>query len=90
MQSTSVLVLRTVAPRAGAQRELNVQRRHFFALLAAAMGRTAFAERFRAVVGAPPLQYLTLWRMQHAKRLLAESRLPTGGRGWRSGSTASD
>jgi transcriptional regulator GlxA family with amidase domain len=41
----------------------------------AAMGRTAFAERFRTVVGDTPLRYLTQWRMQHAKRLLAESDL---------------
>lgn len=41
----------------------------------AAMGRTAFAERFRAVVGETPLRYLTHWRIQNAKRLLAESRL---------------
>jgi len=41
----------------------------------AAMGRTAFAERFREVVGETPLQYLTSWRMQRAKRLLAESSL---------------
>lgn len=39
----------------------------------AAMGRTAFAERFREVVGETPLQYLTSWRMQNAKRLLTES-----------------
>lgn len=39
----------------------------------AAMGRTGFAERFRDVVGETPLQYLTSWRMQHAKRLLTES-----------------
>lgn len=41
----------------------------------AAMGRSAFAERFRTVVGATPLQYLTLWRMQHAKQLLRRSEL---------------
>jgi AraC-like DNA-binding protein len=41
----------------------------------AAMGRTAFAERFREVVGSTPLQYLTSWRIQQAKRLLAESQL---------------
>jgi AraC-like DNA-binding protein len=41
----------------------------------AAMGRTAFAERFAEVVGQSPLRYVTLWRMQRAKRLLAESRL---------------
>jgi AraC-like DNA-binding protein len=42
----------------------------------AALGRSAFAARFRAVVGEPPLQYLTRWRVQQASRLLAESRLP--------------
>lgn len=41
----------------------------------AAMGRTAFAERFNQVVGETPLRYLTLWRMQLARRLLAESDL---------------
>jgi AraC-like DNA-binding protein len=41
----------------------------------AAMGRTAFAQRFRAVMGDTPLRYLTQWRMQHATRLLAESDL---------------
>jgi AraC family transcriptional regulator, activator of mtrCDE len=39
----------------------------------AAMGRSAFAERFRDVLGETPLRYLTLWRIQRAKRLLAES-----------------
>ena len=43
---------------------------------AASMGRTAFAERFRAVVGETPLQYLTSWRMQKAKALLAETHWP--------------
>jgi AraC-like DNA-binding protein len=41
----------------------------------AAMARTTFTERFRAVVGETPLRYLTYWRIQNAKRLLAESRL---------------
>lgn len=41
----------------------------------AAMGRTTFAERFRDVVGETPHQYLTLWRIQNARRLLAESTL---------------
>lgn len=41
----------------------------------AAMGRSAFAERFHRVVGATPMRYLTDWRMQRAKRLLAESSL---------------
>lgn len=39
------------------------------------MGRTAFAERFGAVVGDPPLRYLARWRVQLAKRMLAESSL---------------
>lgn len=41
----------------------------------AAMGRTAFAGRFRDVIGMTPMEYVTLWRMQRAKRLLTESRL---------------
>lgn len=41
----------------------------------AAMGRSAFAERFREVLGETPLRYVTLWRIQRAKRLLAESDL---------------
>lgn len=44
----------------------------------AAMGRTLFAERFRDVVGETPHQYLTLWRMQRARRLLADSRFSLG------------
>jgi AraC-like DNA-binding protein len=39
------------------------------------MGRTAFANRFGNVVGETPLRYLTLWRVQMAKRLLTDSRL---------------
>lgn len=41
----------------------------------AAMGRTAFAEAFRELVGETPLQYLTSWRMQKAKALLAQTQL---------------
>ncbi|MBL8996322.1 MAG: AraC family transcriptional regulator [Gemmatimonadales bacterium] len=41
----------------------------------AAMGRSAFADRFKAVVGETPHRYLTLWRVQNARRLLAESDL---------------
>lgn len=41
----------------------------------AAMSRTLFAERFREAVGQTPHQYLTLWRIQNARRLLAESQL---------------
>ncbi|HEY6158829.1 MAG TPA: AraC family transcriptional regulator [Gemmatimonadales bacterium] len=41
----------------------------------AAMGRSAFVERFGTVVGESPLRYLTRWRTQVAKRLLADSGL---------------
>jgi AraC-like DNA-binding protein len=34
--------------------------------------RTTLAERFQRLVGTPPMQYLTNWRMQIAARLLAE------------------
>lgn len=40
------------------------------------MGRTTFAERFRDTVGTTPNDYLTQWRMQKARRLLAESTRP--------------
>lgn len=48
------------------------------AQLAAAGGvsRTAFARQFRALVGEPPLTYLTRWRMTIAARLLRETNLP--------------
>jgi AraC-like DNA-binding protein len=36
------------------------------------VSRSVFAERFTEMVGQPPMQYLTLWRMQLASRLLAE------------------
>ena len=39
----------------------------------AAMSRTAFAERFREVVGETPHDYLTRWRMLRARHLLRES-----------------
>jgi AraC-like DNA-binding protein len=34
--------------------------------------RSAFAERFTQMTGQPPMQYLALWRMQLASRLLGE------------------
>jgi AraC-like DNA-binding protein len=48
------------------------------AQLAAAGGvsRTTFARQFRALVGEPPLTYLTRWRMTIAARLLRETDLP--------------
>ena len=39
---------------------------------AAGVSRSVFAERFTAMVGQPPMQYLALWRTQLASRLLAE------------------
>jgi AraC family transcriptional regulator, activator of mtrCDE len=41
----------------------------------AGMSRTAFAMRFSAVVGEPPMQYLAKWRMQRAETLLRDRRL---------------
>jgi len=36
------------------------------------VSRSVLAERFAEVVGQPPMQYLALWRMQLASRILAE------------------
>lgn len=36
------------------------------------MSRSVFAERFTSLVGQPPMQYLTLWRMHLAAQLLRE------------------
>ena len=36
------------------------------------LSRSVLAERFTGLVGQPPMQYLTLWRMQLASRLLIE------------------
>jgi AraC-like DNA-binding protein len=36
------------------------------------VSRSVFAERFTEMVGQPPMQYLSLWRMQLASRLLAD------------------
>ncbi|MCI3273242.1 AraC family transcriptional regulator [Streptomyces cylindrosporus] len=40
------------------------------------LSRAAFARRFAALVGEPPLAYLTWWRMTTAGRLLREEDLP--------------
>jgi transcriptional regulator GlxA family with amidase domain len=40
----------------------------------AGLSRSAFAERFAAVLGQPPIQYLSEWRMQLATGLLAGSK----------------
>jgi AraC-like DNA-binding protein len=36
------------------------------------LSRSAFAERFNAYVGSPPIEYLARWRMQLAAKLLDE------------------
>ena len=41
-----------------------------------ALSRSAFYERFVRLIGQPPMQYLTQWRMQAAATLLRESRAP--------------
>ncbi|MEU6072854.1 AraC family transcriptional regulator [Micromonospora sp. NPDC047074] len=42
----------------------------------AGLSRAPFARRFTALVGQPPLSYLTWWRMTTAARLLRESDAP--------------
>src|SRR5262249_9017384 len=39
----------------------------------AGMSRSAYAQRFKELVGEAPLEYLTRWRMYRASRLLRES-----------------
>lgn len=43
-----------------------------------AMSRSAFAARFNALVGEPPMQYLTRWRMQLARVWLEEDGATVG------------
>ncbi|MGQ0526174.1 MAG: helix-turn-helix domain-containing protein [Betaproteobacteria bacterium] len=43
----------------------------------AGMSRSALALRFHQLVGHTPMQYLTMWRMQLARKLLTESALST-------------
>jgi AraC-like DNA-binding protein len=40
-----------------------------------ALSRSAFCDRFTALVGNPPMRYLTCWRLQTAKQTLRESRI---------------
>ncbi len=40
-----------------------------------AMSRSAFVDRFTALVGMPPIRYQTVWRLQTAKLHLKETRL---------------
>jgi AraC-like DNA-binding protein len=44
----------------------------------AGLSRAPFARRFTALLGQPPLTYLTWWRMTTAARLLRESDAPLG------------
>ena len=41
-----------------------------------ALSRSALYERFTQLIGQPPMQYLTQWRMQVAANLLRQSRAP--------------
>jgi len=38
------------------------------------LSRSAFHDRFVELIGQPPMQYLTQWRMQAASRLLRDTR----------------
>lgn len=42
----------------------------------AGMSRTAFSNRFNALMSDTPLSYLTSWRMQMARRMLLHSEIP--------------
>ncbi|MDN3720799.1 AraC family transcriptional regulator [Roseibium salinum] len=42
----------------------------------AGMSRSVMAERFNAVVGTPPMTYLSRWRMQLAAKLMETGSLP--------------
>jgi AraC-like DNA-binding protein len=42
----------------------------------ATMSRSAFADRFKSLLGVSPMEYLTQWRMQIAYNLLDEQNLP--------------
>lgn len=42
----------------------------------AGVSRTGFAERFNRLMGTTPLRYLTHWRMQKARQLLADTHTP--------------
>ncbi|WP_210575154.1 AraC family transcriptional regulator [Streptomyces sp. GESEQ-4] len=42
----------------------------------AGMSRTAFTKRFTALVGKPPMTYVTGWRLRYGARLLRETNAP--------------
>ncbi len=54
----------------------NIRRRWSAEALAreVALSRSAFVDRFTALVGIPPIRYLTVWRLQTAKLNLRETR----------------
>lgn len=54
----------------------------------AGLSRAAFARRFTALVGRPPLTYLTWWRMTVAARLLRDSDVPANAVAGRVGYTS--
>lgn len=45
----------------------------------AAMSRSVFAQRFNEVLGTPPIDYLTRWRMVQAERMLRDPRASVAG-----------
>lgn len=63
-----------------ALREIHAQPAHAWTVADLAvrtgMSRSAFSDRFTALVGEPPVTYLTWWRMTTAGRLLRESDAP--------------
>lgn len=54
----------------------------------AGLSRAAFARRFSALVGQPPLAYLTWWRMTTAARLLRDTGAPLSAVAARTGYTS--
>ena len=68
------------------------ERRWTIASLASEVGlsRSALAERFTRLVGMPPLEYLTIWRMQLAKRWLHQTDMSMGELALRLGYTSED
>jgi len=43
----------------------------------AGMSRASFANKFAKIVGVPPIEYLTNWRLMRARSLLSDTRLGT-------------
>ncbi|MCA9520171.1 MAG: AraC family transcriptional regulator [Myxococcales bacterium] len=60
--------LRAIHQRPAEEWSLDVLARHV------GLSRSRFAERFKEVVGIAPMGYLTIWRMEKARRWLVESR----------------